>query len=205
MCGIVCTIQDITSSLYELKPPFLWHHAHYIWHHGHCICVTTSIVLMISHQLYLWDLIRYISSHHILCLQHHIHYICSITATGSVSSQPHCRWYHTLYMYDITPTMSDIASIVSVSSQPLYWWSQTNCMYDIIPTLYMTSYVLYRTSHLLFLNSHHCIYAIISTAFLTSQTMYTTSHTWQHNRYICHLNQYIWHYIHCICVMKLSV
>ena len=36
-------------------------------------------------------------------------------------------------------------------------------------------------------------------------TLYMTSHTWQHNRYICHLTHYIWHYIHCICVIKLSV
>ena len=42
---------DITSSLYDLKPPCLCHHSHYIWHLVHCICVITSTVLMISHQL----------------------------------------------------------------------------------------------------------------------------------------------------------
>ena len=31
------------------------------------------------------------------------------------------------------------------------------------------------------------------------------SHTWQHKSYICHLTLYIWHYIHCICIIKHSV
>ena len=33
----------------------LWHYTHYNWHHIHGISVITSTVLMISHQLYLWD------------------------------------------------------------------------------------------------------------------------------------------------------
>ena len=45
--SIFCTIEDITSSLYEIKPTFLWHHTHYIWHHIYAISVTTSMVLMI--------------------------------------------------------------------------------------------------------------------------------------------------------------
>ena len=32
-----------------------------------------------------------------------------------------------------------------------------------------------------------------------------TLHTWQHKSNICHLTLYIWHYIHCICVIKPSV
>ena len=40
---------------------------------------------------------------------------------------------------------------------------------------------------------------------MTSHTLYTTSHTWQHKSYICHLTVYIWHYIHCFCVIKPSV
>ena len=53
MYSIFCTIEGITSSLYEIKPPFFWHHTHYIWHHINDISVTTSTLLMISHQLYL--------------------------------------------------------------------------------------------------------------------------------------------------------
>ena len=106
------------------------------------------------------------------------------------------------YIHDITPTISDIASTESVSSQPHYWWSLTNCVYDITPNLCMTSYALYITSHPLFMTSHHCSYHITSTAFMTSHTLYMTSHTWQHKCYICYLTHYIWHYFHCICVIK---
>ena len=41
MFGIVCIIQDITSSLLDLKPPFWGHHTHYIRNAVHCICFTT--------------------------------------------------------------------------------------------------------------------------------------------------------------------
>ena len=40
MCGIFCIIQDITSSVFDLKAPFWGHHTHYI-RHVHCICVIT--------------------------------------------------------------------------------------------------------------------------------------------------------------------
>ena len=83
--SIFCTIEDITSSLYEIKAPFLWHHTHYILHCIDAISVTTSTLLKISHQIYSWDLILYICLHHIHCIQQHIHYISSITATVPVS------------------------------------------------------------------------------------------------------------------------
>ena len=94
-CNIFCIIEDITSSLYEIKPPFLWNHTHYIWPRFNAISVTTSTLLMISHQLHLCDLILYICWHHIHCIQQHIHYICTITATVPVS--------HTHCFHDITP------------------------------------------------------------------------------------------------------
>ena len=93
--SIFCTIEDITSSFYEIKPPFLWHHTHYIWHHIDAISVTTSTVLMISQQLYLWDLILYICWHHFHCIHKHIHYIFTIIATVPVS--------HTQSFHDIIP------------------------------------------------------------------------------------------------------
>ena len=99
------TIEHITFSLNEIKPPFLWHHTNYIWHRIDAISVTTSTLLMISHQLYLWDLILYICRHHIHCIQQYIHCICSITATVPV--------YHTHRFHDIT-------SFVYVTLHPLY-------------------------------------------------------------------------------------
>ena len=96
--SIICTIEDITSSLYEIKAPFLWHHTHYNLHRINAISVTTSTLLMISHQLYLWDLTLYICLHHIHCIQQHIHYIFSITATVPVS-HTHSFHYITLFVY----------------------------------------------------------------------------------------------------------
>ena len=92
--NIFCTIEDSTSSLYEIKPPFLWSHTHYIWPRIDSSFITTSTLLMISHQLYLWDLILYICRHHIHCIQQHIHYICTTTATVPLS--------HTHLFHDIT-------------------------------------------------------------------------------------------------------
>ena len=105
MYNIFPTIEDITCSLYEIKPPFLWHHTHYIWHCINAISVTSSTVLMISHQLYLWDLIMYICQHHMHCIQQHIHYICTITATVPV--------FHMHSFHDITP-------FVHMTLHPLY-------------------------------------------------------------------------------------
>ena len=40
---------------------------------------------------------------------------------------------------------------------------------------------------------------------MTPHTLYTESPPGQHKSYICHLTLYIWHYIHCICVINPSV
>ena len=106
--SIPCTIEDITSSLYEIKAPFLWHCTHYIWHRIDAISVTTSTLLMISHQIYLWDLILYICRHHIHCIQQHIHYIfpsqplfLCLTPTLCMMSHPLYIWHCTHYMFNI--------------------------------------------------------------------------------------------------------
>ena len=108
--SIFCTTEDITSSLYEINPPFLWHHTHYIWHCINAISVTTSTLLMISHQIYLWDLILYICWHHIHCIQKLIHYI--------VPSQP-------LYLC--------LTHALSMISHSLYIW---HCMHYMINIWY---------------------------------------------------------------------
>ena len=89
------------TSLYDLKPPFLGPHTHYIWHCVHCFCVITSIVLMIAHQLYLWDHIHYDSRHNIHGIRHDNHCICVITPTRWMISHPLNVWHHTHYMYNI--------------------------------------------------------------------------------------------------------
>ena len=112
--NIIFTIEDITSSLYEIKPPFLWHHTHYIWHRIDAIYVTTSTLLMISHQIYLWDLILYICRHHILCVVYNNLftmflpsqqlYLC-LTPTLSMISHPLYIWHCTQYMFNFRYTM----------------------------------------------------------------------------------------------------
>ena len=110
--NIFCTIEDIISSLYEIKPPFLWNHTHYIWPRIDANSVNTSTLFMILHLMYLWDLILYICQHHIHRIQQHIHYICTITATLPVS--------HTHTFHDITP---------------LYIWHCTHYMLNIRYTI----------------------------------------------------------------------
>ena len=183
MCGIVCTIQDITSSFYDINPLCLCHHTHYIWHCVHCICVITSTVLMISHQLYFWDHIRYISWHHIHCIPYDSHWICVITPTRSMISPPIYVWHDTHYMYnirypiwgvtsifyeitphyvwrhmhcilDIAPSISDTTSTLTVSSRPVYQLYHTYSQYDITHTLCMTSQSVWMTSYEQFMTSH---------------------------------------------------
>ena len=103
--GIVHILHEITLTIYDINAQDLWYHNHYIWHRIHAISVITFTLLMISHQLYLRDLIHYIWWHHIHCIQQHIHYICNITATVSVS--------HTHSFHDMTP-------FVCMTLQPLY-------------------------------------------------------------------------------------
>ena len=60
MCGIVCIIQDIASSLFDRKPPSWGHHTHFIRYCVHCICHhtysiddITGTTCMASHPVYL--------------------------------------------------------------------------------------------------------------------------------------------------------
>ena len=108
MYGIFCTIEDFTSSLYDIKPPFVWHPSHYIWYCIHAICVITSTLLMVSYQLDLRDLIRYISWHHDI-----ISIACDITFAIFVTSQPQYLCHH-------THTFGYITLFVCMTSLPLY-------------------------------------------------------------------------------------
>ena len=84
----------------------------------------------------------------------------------------------------ITPIISDSTSTVSVSSHPDCQSYNPHCMY-IIATVCMTSHELHMTSHPLFMTSHHS---------MTSHPLYS-----------CHHTIYIWHHIHCSCIITHSV
>ena len=114
ICGIVCTIQDITSSIFDLKPPCLCRRSHYIWHCVHSIFVITSTLLMVSHQLYFWDHIRYSSQHHIHCIRHDSH---------CMTSQPLLSWHQIPYishhledLWHLVPYSCDITDTLFVNT-----------------------------------------------------------------------------------------
>ena len=127
MFGIVCTIQDITSSLYDLRPPCFCHHTHYIGHHVHCICVITSTVLMISHQLYLWDHICYNSWYHVHFIWHDSH---------CMTSQPLHSWHQILYIMTSPPGF--------MTSRPLYLWHHRHYVCEYMSTVFNIKHMVLR-------------------------------------------------------------
>ena len=134
---IFCTIEDITSSLYKIKPPyFKTSHPPYLisyWcyfcHHIHCIDDITPTVFMISHTLYMLTSYPLYTTKYSVYFYHHSHCTCV--------SHPHFPWYHTL------------------------------CIYDIAPTICLTSDTLYKVSHPQCMTSRHIIYDISCTVFMT--------------------------------------
>ena len=212
MCGIVCTIQDITSSVYELRPPYLCHHTHYIWHHVHIICVITFTVLMLSQQLYFWDHISYNSRHHIHCTRHDSHCMTS-QPLHSLHQIPyiwnHCHglWLLLSYTCDITDTMFVNRCQLYLTSntrfktiQPLYVKSQspyvylcddTHCIDDITIT-----HTVFMTWHLLYLwHNVHCIWHLNHDLSYHNTLPITSVY------YISYQTDYIWQLIHCISVI----
>ena len=141
MCGIVCIIQDITSSLFDLKPPFLGHHTHYIRHPVHCICHHTNsinditvTICMISHPVYvrhdvhyIYDIVPTMYEITTLCVNYTSLHIFMTSFLLQKTSHPlhHTKlqslWLHIHFNHDITSPVSDIAPTVSLSSQPLHW------------------------------------------------------------------------------------
>ena len=161
MCGMFCTIQDIISSLYDIKPPFLWNHTHYIWHRIYCICVITPTALVISHQLNFWDLIRYMMTSYPLYM----------------TSQPLNACHHTHFFNGIT-------SFVCRTSHPLYVSYHIHCIKHYLhilwhhTTLFMRSHALYSWYHPHYLwNQIHHICFITTTLLMVSDQLYVWHHT----------------------------
>ena len=149
-------LQDITSWLFDLKPPFWGHHTHYI-RHVHCICVISPTLSMISQPLwyhiqYIWDILSTIFMiSYALCMTSQPcvlitpHSICMTSfALQKMShpfyhTKPQSLWLHNHLRHDITPTVSDVAPTVSLSSQTLHWYHKHFCM---------TSHPLYLWQHM---------------------------------------------------------
>ena len=85
----------------------------------------------------------------------------------------------------LTPIISDSTNTVSLSSHLDYRSYNPHCMYDNTATICMTSYELHKTSHPLFMISHHAM----------------TSHP----EYSSHPTQDTCHCIHCSWTITYSV
>ena len=186
MCGIVCTMQDITSSLYDFRQLCLCHHTHYIWHRVDCICVITSTVLMRSHQLYFWDHICYNSQNHIHSIQHYRH--CMISQPLHSWHQIPYIWYHLQGLWHLVPYTCNITDTMFVNTcqlcltshgaktvQTLYLKSKppyvylcdhTHCIDDIIHTVFMTWHLLYLCTLCTVYDISHTIYDITTLCLL---------------------------------------
>ena len=161
-----------------MKAPFLWHSTHYILHRIDAISVTTSTLLMISHQIYLWDLILYIFRHRIHCIQQHIHYNFFHHSHCTCVSHPPFPWYHNM------------------------------CIRDFAPTICLTSGTLCKETHPQFMILHHIIYDITCTVFMSLPPQYLTLHpqylcpqnpsTYDLWTTVCRTSHplYIWHLMH---------
>ena len=126
ICGIICIMQDITSSLFDLKPPFWGHHTHYIIHPVHCICIITPTLSMRSQPLYVWYHIQYMWD--ILSTIFMTSYALGMTTEPFVLFTPHSEyvWHHLHYkrrhIHSITPShnLYDFTSTSGMTSHPLY-------------------------------------------------------------------------------------
>ena len=156
MCGIICIIQDITASLFDLKPPFWGHHTNYIINHVYCICVITSTLSMISQPLYVW---------------YNIQYMWDILSTIFMTSYP-------LYMTTqpcvlITPHLAHVWHHLHCRRRHNHSITPSHNLYDFTSTSGMTWHLLYQTSHQLYL-CHHNLSTDIAPSF-----------EWHHTHYMC--------------------
>ena len=159
MCGIVCIIKDITSSLFDLKPPFEYitptildivsvvsesSQQIYRWYHNHSMYDITSSTCRTFWPLYLWHCTHYVWHYNAVCWLHHTRHMYDIICTteditSTISNKPQSLWLHIHFRHDITLPVSDFAPTVSLSSQPLHWY----CTH-----FWMTSHSLYVWHHM---------------------------------------------------------
>ena len=122
--GTICTIYDISPTIYDITTLYSWNqsyyispHTNYIWEHIHCISLCTQIidrktpiVCMITQPQYVW--------HHVNYIWHHIHSLWYYTTL----------WHHTHCIHVITPRTPDIASAVAGPILIVYWLYHTYYM-----------------------------------------------------------------------------
>ena len=154
MCGIICIIQDITSSIFDLKTPFWGHRTYYIINHVHCICVITPTLSMISQPLYVW---------------YHFQYMGDNLSTIFLTSCP--LWLTTQPWVLITPHSAYVWHHLCYSRCHILSITPRDNLYDFTSTSGMTSHLLYQTTHQLYL-CHHILSRDITPTFVWYHTHY---------------------------------
>ena len=138
MYGIVCIIQDITSSFFDLKPQFWGHHTHYIRHRVQSICVITPNLLMTPQPLYVW---------------YHIQYMWDILSIIFMTSYP--LFMKTKTCEFITPHSAYVWQHLHYRRRHIHSITPSHNLYDFTSTSGMTSHPLYQTSHQLYICDHN--------------------------------------------------
>ena len=220
LCDIICTMYNVTSSLYVITLLYLCHQNLYIWN---------DIQYVGQHIHYTWDLTATICVLHRLYSQHHTHSLYDITLYICVASFVLYKTSHAQFMTSnhrvyVSTTMFDIVPTLSVSSHPLYSWYHTNFIseitsakiHDIISLVYgMTATVWHH---------NHGIHDITFPTYDITSRVYDISspYMWHHSHYVCEYmstirnikhrvlrqyNRYMWnHNFHiCICVITQTV
>ena len=145
MCDILCTADDIASTLSHQTTVFMmshplqtWHHTPCIRHCPHCIFVNTSSPL-ISHPL-LNDITP------TFCVTSYALYI---TSHPVLMSSHYCTYDSTTFIYETTSSMQgnlytihETSQPLSVSSHTLYRQHHTHSFYDITLAICVASFTL---------------------------------------------------------------
>ena len=139
MYDVICTTDDITSTLSQQITIFMrshplqaWHHTPCIRHCTNCIYVITTSPLIIT-STFVW---------------HHTHYMCDIICTlYNITSTAYVitllyLWQHHLYIWnDIQYAVQNMHHPCEITAINLC--HHTHCVESIIPTLCMTAHVAY--------------------------------------------------------------
>ena len=121
---------DITSQVYDISSPYMWHQSHYV-------CEYMSTIFNIKHRVlrqyngYMWNH----NLHICICWSHRLY-----------------QWYNIHCIYDMVPTIFMAQYALYMTSHPWFMTSQDSIHY--ISLLYLISNWLYFTAHPLYL-SHH--------------------------------------------------
>ena len=142
LCNFTATMSDITPTVSVPSHPLDQ------FYQTKCMYDITATMYMTSYALH-------VTSHPQLRTSHHFMYdirstLSDLSFTVSLSSHPPYQWYHSHYMYDLTPS---------------YLWHHIHYIYDIISTKYdittlcvddatlgisITSFALQMTTHPLY-------------------------------------------------------